>query len=116
MTSRTRQLEQITDPAAHDAAIAHAQESGVTVVLYVTSGSNPICVQTTPKIQALAANDKYSRVRFFQMELTPETAPMIKFGIQNTPIFILYRQAWCQTILGADLRGLEELLDTRLRE
>ena len=115
MASSNDRLEQIEDPASHDAAIAHAQHAGTTVVLYVTSGSNPICVQTTPKIQSLARNEKYSDVRFFQMELTPETAPMIKFGIQNTPIFILYRQKWCQTLLGNDLRGLERLLDQQTK-
>lgn len=111
MASGTKRVEPITDPASHDAAIAHAQEPGVVVVIYVTSGSNPICAQTTPKIKSLASDEKYRDVKFFQMELTPETAPMIKFGIQNTPIFILYRQRWCQTILGADMRALTKLLD-----
>lgn len=73
-----------------------------------------MCVNITPKVEALAANDKYKQVRFFQMELTPETAPMIKFGIQNTPIFIGYRQRWCQTVLGPDMRGLERMLEGQL--
>jgi hypothetical protein len=111
----TSTLKQIKDPNSHDAAISHAQDAGTVVVLYVTSGSNPICVQTTPKIEKLAGNEKYRNVRFFQMEITPETAPMIKFGIQNTPIFILYRQRWCETILGNDLRRLERLLDEQTR-
>jgi thioredoxin-like negative regulator of GroEL len=116
MSSGTGSLEQVKDPASHDAAIAHAQNSGTVVVLYVTSWSNPICTSTTPKIESLAKNEKYGNVRFFQMELTPETAPMIKFGIQNTPIFILYRQRWCQTILGNDLRTLERLLDEQTKK
>ena len=109
-------METIKDPASHDAAIAHAQEPNTTVVIYVTSGANPICAQTTPKVKSLMQNDKHQAVRLFQMELTPETAPMIKFGIQNTPIFILYRQRWCQTILGADMRALERLLDEQDRQ
>lgn len=111
MAPETNRIGPITDPASHDAAIAHAQEPGVVVVIYVTSGSNPVCTQTTPKIESLASDEKYMEVKFFQMELTPETAPMIKFGIQNTPIFILYQQKWCQTILGADMRALTKLLD-----
>ena len=115
MASRTGSIQPITDPASRDAAIAHAQEPGVLVVIYVTSGSNPICTKTTPKIESLASDEKYRGVKFFQMELTPETAPMIKFGIQNTPIFILYRQRWCQTILGADMRALGRVLDEQTR-
>ena len=115
MASGTSQLSQITDHVSHDAAIALAQEPGTVVVIYVSSGSNPICAQTTPKIESLASDEKYRNVKFFQMELTPETAPMIKFGIQNTPIFILYRQRWCQTILGADMRALGRLLDEQTR-
>jgi hypothetical protein len=107
-------LERITNPATHDAAIAKASEPGTIVLIYVTSSSNPICVSTTPKVEALAADEKYKSVRFFQMELTPDTAPMIKFGIQNTPIFIAYKQAWCQTVLGADMRSLHRMLDQQI--
>jgi hypothetical protein len=109
-------LLQITDPASHDAAIAHAQDPGTVVIIYVTSGSNPICVQTTPKVEKLAQDERFRKYKFYRMELSPTTAPMIKFGIQNTPIFILYRQRWCQTILGNDLRGLEKLLEEQARK
>jgi hypothetical protein len=91
-------------------------------------------VRTTPKVEALA--EKYQQqtqhsgspcesrnddskgleagqakdVRFYSMPLTPETAPMIKFGVQNTPIFILLGERWCETVLGADLRRVEGLI------
>lgn len=113
MSSAPSRLESITDPTSHDVATSHAW-NGTLVVLYVTSESNPICVRTTPKVESLAADEKYQAVRFFKMELTPQTAPMIKFGIQNTPIFILLRGKWCETILGADMRRVEQLLDRQL--
>ena len=119
-------LAQIADPSSHDAAIAQASATCM-VVIYVTSPSNPICTRTAPKVEALA--EQYSKsssnesdlpsetqdqggrgVKFFAMELTPKTAPMIKFGVQNTPIFICLREAWCETILGADMRKLEGMI------
>ncbi|KPI45301.1 uncharacterized protein AB675_2447 [Cyphellophora attinorum] len=120
MTTYPPTLPQITSPKTHAAALAHSSglsPTGPIVLIYVTSSANPICRRTTPKIQLLAANSKYAdgeRVKFYQMELTPETAPMIKFGIQNTPIFIAYRGKWCQTVLGPDLVGVERMLDGQL--
>lgn len=48
-----------------------------------------------------------SQVQWYQMELTPETTPMIKFGPQNTPIVILMRGRYCETLLG--VRSVEEV-------
>jgi thiol-disulfide isomerase/thioredoxin len=104
-------LERINSRETHDAAISLAKEKGTTVLIYVASDANPICRTTTPKLESLAKNPQYSQVRFFTMGLTPETAPMIKFGIQNTPIFIFYRNDWCQTVLGPDMRSVERLLE-----
>ena len=113
-------LEQITSPATHDRALtlaSHLLPNPPVVLIYVTSASNPHCARITPKVEALASDDKYKhKVRFYQMELTPETAPMIKFGIQNTPIFIGYRARWCHTILGPDFRGLVRVLDEQVEK
>jgi hypothetical protein len=118
MTASPAPLPQIISPETHTAALAHSSSpTGPIVLIYVTSSANPICRRTTPKIQSLAINPKYAddeRVKVYEMELTPETAPMIKFGIQNTPIFIAYRGKWCQTVLGADLVGVERMLDGQL--
>jgi thiol-disulfide isomerase/thioredoxin len=103
-------LERINSRETHDAAISLAKDRGITVLIYVVSDANPVCRSTTPWLESLAQTPRYSRVRFFYMELTPETAPMIKFGIQNTPIFIFYRNNWCQTVLGADMKSVERLL------
>jgi hypothetical protein len=118
MTTPPPPLPQITSPQTHTHALSHSSSpTGPIVLIYVTSSANPICRRTTPQIQYLAATPKYAdneRVKFYQMELTPETAPMIKFGIQNTPIFIAYRGKWCQTVLGPDLVGVERMLDGQL--
>ena len=121
-------LSPIIDAPSHDAAISHASSTCM-VIIYVHSPSNPICTRTTPKIENLA--EQYStsstqnqqakdlnhqtqssekEIRLFSMELTPQTVPMIKFGVQNTPIFICLRESWCETILGADVRRLEGII------
>lgn len=94
----------------YDTAIARAN-AGNLVVMAVWSEANPICIATEPKIQRLAAEHKDAE--FYKMHLNSETQPMIKFGVQNTPIFILAQGHWARTVLGANLRMLEDALNSR---
>ena len=56
---------------------------------------------------------EYKHAEFYKIHLNGETQPMIKFGIQNTPIFICAQGEWATTILGANLRMLEDALRSR---
>lgn len=97
-------------PEEYDAAIARAN-TGNLVVIAVWSEANPICIATEPKIQKMAAEHK--NAEFYKLHLNSETQPMIKFGVQNTPIFILAQGQWATTVLGANWRMLDEALSSR---
>lgn len=94
----------ITSRDAHDAAVARAQDltNPVPTLIFVSS-SNPASVDATPKFLSLA--EKMPEAQFYTMELTKEISPMIKFGPQNCPIFIVMKGRRCETVLG--WRGLE---------
>lgn len=97
-------LEPIVDQPTHDAAVNAASKSNP-IIIYVYSDANPVCQRTTPKIEDLA--QKYAgRIKFYKMELTQKTQPMIKFSVSNTPILITMNGASCATFLGGDVRSL----------
>lgn len=109
----------ITDRTTHDAAINQGQGTrpecldGIPTCLYVSSASNPACKAAYPRILGLA--ETYPHVQVHVMELTPETTPMIKFGVQNCPIFIFLQGKYCETILGPDFRRIEVIFKTILK-
>lgn len=122
------QLEEISDLASHDAAIALASSTCL-VILFVVSEGNPLCKSTAPKVEALAAKHSFlngsssnktssqshqieqREVRIFKLPLTPKTTPFIKFGIQNTPIFICLKAGSCETLLGGNDKNMQKLED-----
>lgn len=48
------------------------------------------------------------------MYLNEETQPMMKFSLQNTPIFIMAQDKWAMTVLGANMRMLEDGIKQRI--
>jgi len=100
----------INSAEEYDAAIARAND-GELVVIAVWSEANPICVATEPRIQKLSA--EYKEAEFYKMHLNAQTQPMIKFGVQNTPIFIFAQREWATTVLGANMRMIEDTLRQR---
>jgi len=46
--------------------------------------------------------------------LNAETQPMLKFGVQNTPIFVIAQGKWAMTVLGANMRLLEDYIKQRI--
>jgi hypothetical protein len=48
------------------------------------------------------------------MFLNAETQPMLKFGVQNTPIFVMAQDKWAMTVLGANTRTLEDNIKQRI--
>lgn len=102
-------LEQITDRTTHDAAVdlaadttAKPNPNPTPIVIYVTSSAQSASSTLTAQIAKLAASDEFvnGQVRFFQMEMTKDTTPMIKFGPQNCPLFIFMRGRYCETEYG----------------
>ena len=107
--SPSERLPQIKNREEHDSIVSREnQERNIPVVIYVTS-STPASRALTPSIIALSKKQEFveAGVQWYEMELTSETSPMIKFGPQNCPIVFLFRGTWCETLLG--VRGSEDV-------
>jgi hypothetical protein len=59
-------------------------------------------------------SDDYPHVTFHKMELDATTSPMIKFGVQNTPIFVVMRDSKASTILGPNMQALKHAVEAML--
>ena len=95
-------LEQIVDQDSHDAIINKStQAANVPIVIIVTS-STPASKSLLSSIVQLSKSDDYQQagVKWYEMQLTQKTTPMIKFGPQNCPIVVLMRGTYCETLLG----------------
>ena len=107
--SPSERLPQIKNREEHDSIVSREnQQRNIPIVIYVTS-STPASRALTPSIIALSKKQEFvdAGVQWYEMELTSETSPMIKFGPQNCPIVFLFRGMWCETLLG--IRGAEEV-------
>jgi len=58
---------------------------------------------------------EYKQAEFRKMLLNGDTQPLMKFGIQNTPIFILAQGEWATTVLGANMKMLEDSIKQRTK-
>ena len=108
-------LPQIKNREEHDSIVSREnQKRNIPIVIYVTS-STPASRALTPSIIALSKKQEFvdAGVQWYEMELTSETSPMIKFGPQNCPIMFLFRGSWCETLLG--IRSSEEV-EKKVRE
>lgn len=95
-------LEQIVDQESHDAVVNKAnQAANVPIVILVTS-STPASKSLLSSMIELSKEQDFQQkgVRWFEMQLTQKTTPMIKFGPQNCPIVVLMRGTYCETLLG----------------
>jgi len=102
-------LDQITDQESHDAVVnKNTQAANVPLVIMVTS-STPTSKSLLPSVVELSEKDEFQQagVKWYEMQLTEKTTPMIKFGPQNCPILVLMRGSYCETLLG--IRGVEEV-------
>ena len=103
------ELDQIVDQRSHDAIVnKKSQVANVPLVILVTS-STPRSRTLLPLVVELSRNNEFKQagVKWYEMQLTEKTAPMIKFGPQNCPIVVLLRGSYCETLLG--ISGVEEV-------
>jgi hypothetical protein len=59
--------------------------------------------------------ESYPNVIFHKMELDASTSPMIKFGVQNTPIFVVMKGTKASTVLGPNMQALEHAIKAMLQ-
>lgn len=103
-------IHQITDKKEHDGAVEQSKDTPT--VIYVSNSNLPTCKSFTPKYTDLAEDVKNSGIRFCQMELQAKTSMLFKFSPNQLPVTVLMvRDAWCKTVMGDDLRGLEAALE-----
>jgi hypothetical protein len=98
---------QITTKAEHDAAAEQAY-AGTPTLLYVSNNSTPACRKFDPKFQEAAR--QHPNIKFYQMELNPETQPLLKFGPQCMPVVSVIKGNWARMLLGVGLEELEECI------
>jgi len=104
---------QITNKQEHDNAVSQSKQTPT--VIYVSNSNLPTCRKFTPKYEELA--QKYPSIWFCQMELQTETSMLFKFSPNQLPVTVLMvRDAWCKTVMGDDVRGLEAALEELVRE
>lgn len=106
-------LHQITNKKEHDDAVS--QSLHTPTVIYVSNSNVPVCKSFTPRIEDMA--ERYSSIRFYQMELQSETSMLFKFSPNQLPVTVLMvGDRWCRTVMGDDLRELEGALGELGRE
>jgi thioredoxin-like negative regulator of GroEL len=103
------QILQITDKQEHDEAVEQSKQTPT--VIYVSNSNLPICKSFTPKYYELAQRHEQSGVRFCQMEFQTKTSMLFKFSPNQLPVTVLMvHDAWCRTVMGDDMAGLEAAL------
>jgi len=102
-------LEQIVDREGHEAVVNKANQAAKTPLVIVVTSSTPATKSLLPLIVELSKQDEFQSagVRWYEMQLTEKTTPMIKFGPQNCPIVVLMKGVYCETLLG--VRGVDEV-------
>jgi len=103
--------EAITNRSEHDAVVQRAEEGSLVVVM-IYADSNPACRMTIPGFEKMS-EDHGTNASFYKMELNATTSAMWKLSVQNTPSFLIMKEAWAQTIVGPNLRMVEEVIKER---
>jgi thioredoxin-like negative regulator of GroEL len=106
---------QITDRPEHDRVVEESKKTPT--VIYVSNSSLPTCRAYTPQYEELAKRRQDTGVRFAQMEFNTNTSMLFKFSPNQLPVTVLMvRDAWCKTVMGPDMKGLESALETLIEE
>lgn len=103
------QFEQIVDKESHDAIVNKPNQAANIPIVIVVTSSTPNSKTLLSDLVQLSQSQSLqsSGLRWYEMELTDRTTPMIKFGPQNCPIVILMKGVYCETLLG--VRGVDEV-------
>jgi hypothetical protein len=59
--------------------------------------------------------ESYPNIISNKMELDASTSPRIKFGVQNTPIFVVMKGTKASTVLGPNMQALEHAIKAMLQ-
>ena len=99
-------FEQIVDRESHDAIVNKPNQAANIPIVIVVTSSTPGSKTLLPELVVLSKKCPIE-LKWYEMQLTEKTTPMIKFGPQNCPIIILMKGMYCETMLG--VRGADEV-------
>lgn len=100
------QFEQIVDRESHDAIVNKPNQAANIPIVIVVTSSTPRSKTLLPELVELSKKCPIE-LKWYEIQLTEKTTPMIKFGPQNCPIIILMKGMYCETMLG--VRGANEV-------
>lgn len=109
---------QINDRSTHDEVVSQSKEQPT--VINVSNSSLPICKKFTPEYSSLA--EKWQPkgpkgIRFCQLDFNHETSMLFKFSPNQLPVTVLMvGDRWCKTVMGANMKRLEDALGELLKE
>ncbi|KAF2161724.1 hypothetical protein M409DRAFT_27781 [Zasmidium cellare ATCC 36951] len=111
----TSNVFQINDRAAHDEVVSQSKEHPT--VINVSNSSLPICKKFTLDYSSLAERWQPKGIKFAQLEFSRDTSMLFKFSPNQLPVTVLrVGDRWCKTVMGANIKGLEDALGELLRE
>jgi hypothetical protein len=104
----------ITDKPSLDAVTEYAKATPT--FIYIHNSSLPIYKTFTPIFEETIRDTRNEGIRFCRMDYDSATSSMMKFAPNQMPVLVaMYGTNWCRTILGADRKGLSEMVK-ELRE
>ncbi|KAK4507373.1 hypothetical protein PRZ48_001108 [Zasmidium cellare] len=105
----------IKDRATHDEVISQSKEHPT--VINVSNSSLPICKKFTPEYASLAERWQSGGIKFFELDFNNETSMLFKFSPNQLPVTVLMvGDRWCKTVMGANMKNLEDTLSQLSKE
>ncbi|KAI5369785.1 Putative Thioredoxin domain-containing protein [Septoria linicola] len=105
----------ILDRAKHDEIVANSKN--IPTVLHVSNSSLPACRAFSPKYEELAKAHASDNIAFAEMDFNAETSYLFKFSPNQIPVTVaMFGDRWAQTVMGADMSGIEKMIGIMLSE
>ena len=111
----TSTVVQITNRAKHDEVVSRSKQTPT--VLHVSNSALPTCKAFSPRYEQLATQHAANGITFAEMDFSTETSYLFKFSPNQLPVTVaMYGDRWAKTVMGADMRGIEEAIGIMLEE
>ncbi len=106
---------QVANRAKHDEVVSQSQQTQT--VLHVSNSALPTCRTFSPKYEQLATQHAADGIAFAEMGFSTDTSYLFKFSPNQLPVTVaMYGDRWAKTVMGPDMRGIEEAIGIMLEE
>lgn len=100
----------IADRAKHDEVVEQSHRTPT--VLHVSNSSLPTCREFSPRYEQLAQRHASSGIAFAEMDFNAATSYLFKFSPNQLPVTVaMFGDRWAKTVMGADLKSIEESIE-----